>query len=287
MIRTKKNGCRPGRASLLFILGIASAGVSGHAANLYLIGMGPGDPDLATVKAMRLVREADIIYVLSQDLLERFEQQLRGKDVRDLSGQSVTRYYTRKAKPGAVKDKGAGTETGDANRRALVRDVKAAVAQAKTVVFLDSGDPLIFGPWVWLLREFGETGMEVVPGVSSFNAGLAAVRHDPTWAPNSHSVILTADRTHSSDRLEALAAHRCSLVLFTHRSDFSQTLGKLKTQYPPETPVAIVFYAGYQDKQRVVRGTLESIATMIDPQNLPLEHIIFVGGFLTYEPDKE
>jgi precorrin-4 methylase len=171
-------------------------------------------------------------------------------------------------------------------RQSLFDEVRQAVNGGKQVVFVDSGDPLIYGPWVWMLREFEDLDPEVVPGISSFNAGLAALKRDGTWAPNTHSVILTTDRPQSQDQLEALAAHQCSMVIFTHRTKFEDIIRKLKTHYDQKTPIAVVLYAGFSEKQSVIQGNLETIESLVKPVTLPLEHIIFVGGFLTFDFEK-
>ena len=254
---------------ILFWSGLAP----GRAAGVYLVGLGPGDPDLATVRALSLVQSADLIYTFGGDILERFEDYLKDKEIRVLPSDVFTRYYMRKSKSG---DSGLEKE-----RQTFIQAVRQAVESGKQVVFIDNGDPLIYGPWVWMLQEFHNIGIEVVPGISSFNAGLAALKRDPTWASSTHSVILTTDRPQSRDRLETLAALQCSMVLFTHRTIFGDIIQKLKTQYPPKTPISIVLYAGFKEKQSVIEGTLETIESKVKPDSLPFENIIFVGDFIT------
>lgn len=271
------------RLAVLLLLAMVFAGNSVYAktAGVYLVGLGPGDPDLATVRAIKLVQDADIIFSLSKDIRERFAAHLHGRDYRELS-ENITRYHARKAKAASGIAGGEALSKSETDRRALIREVRQAVAQGKQVVFVDSGDPLIFGPWAWMLEEFSDIHLEVVPGISSFNAGLAALKHDGTWASHTHSIILTTDRPQSQDRLEALAAHRCTMAIFTHRTIFSGIIRKLKKHYDPETPIAIVFCAGYKDKQNIVSGDLNTIESRIKPNALPLEHIIFVGDFLSF-----
>jgi precorrin-4/cobalt-precorrin-4 C11-methyltransferase len=274
-----------GGASTFFLLQLvlASSLAYGKSAGVYLVGLGPGDPDLATVKAVRLLQEADVIYTFGGDICDRFASYLKDKQVRVLPSGIFTRYHVRRSmnKPhGPEGEQSSGVEK---ERRSLSEEVRQAVALGKVVLFIDSGDPLIYGPWVWMLQEFQDMNVEVVPGISSFNAGLAALKRDGTWAPNTHSIILTTDRPQSQDRLEALAALRCSMVIFTHRTKFEDIIRKLKTRYAPETPIAVVFYAGYKEKQRVISGNLETIESAVKPEALPLEHIIFVGDFLTYD----
>ncbi len=267
----------------LIVFSLAFLSVQGRAAGLYLVGLGPGDPDLATVKAIRLLQGADMIYTFGGDIHERFAAYLKDKDVRELSFDIFTRHSFMKAKGKSIGSKADPSSDADRQRRSLFNEIRQAVKGGKQVVFIDNGDPLIYGPWVGMLEELRDINPEVVPGVSSFNAGLAAIKRDGTWAPNTHSVILTTDRPHGQDSLEALAAHKCSMVIFTHRTKFEEIIHKLKTQYAATTPIAVVFYAGFKEKQSIVNGNLETIESKIYQETLPLEHIIFVGDFLTYD----
>jgi precorrin-4/cobalt-precorrin-4 C11-methyltransferase len=269
----------------IFLLGLPLAAIpmQGKAAGLYLVGLGPGDPDLATVKSIRLIQDADVIYTFGGDIRERFAAYLKDKDVRELSFNVFTRHSMMKAKGQSGGSKVDPPSGADKERLSLFNEIRQAVKEGKQVVFIDNGDPLIYGPWVGMLEEFKDINPEVVPGVSSFNAGLAAIKKDGTWAPNTHSVILTTDRPQSQDSLEALAAHKCSMAIFTHRTKFDEIIRRLKTQYAPTTPIAVVFYACFKEKQSVVNGNLETIESKINQETLPLEHIIFVGDFLTYD----
>ncbi|MBN2242687.1 MAG: tetrapyrrole methylase [Acidobacteria bacterium] len=278
----KQYANRPGKKSIfqsgipaVFLFGILflSGPAQGRAAGLYLVGLGPGDPDLATVRALKLVQAADLIYTFGGDILERFADHLKGKDVRELPSDVFLRYNVRRPDPGDPEPQ--------KKRQTFLDSVRQSVKSGENVVFIDNGDPLISGPWVWMLREFESIGIEVVPGISSVNAGLAAIGRDPTWAPHTHTVILTSDRPHGRDRLETLAALQSSMVVFTHRSKFEDIIRKLKSHYPPATPISIVLYAGYKEKQAVISGTLQDIESKVQPDSLPFENIIFVGDFIS------
>lgn len=63
--------------------------------------------------------------------------------------------------------------------------------------------------------------------------------------------------------------------------DMEKVVEKLKTHYPPDTPIAIVLFAGYKDKEEIVQGTLDTILEKTKGEKLPFEHLIYVGDFLT------
>jgi precorrin-4/cobalt-precorrin-4 C11-methyltransferase len=256
--------------------GSAHAGGSGR---LSLIGLGPGDPDLATVRALKMLEQADVVYTFGGALKDRFAEQLAGKDVRILPFKLFGRCFL-------AAQLGKNSDDVDASaqqrRQLLFGDIRQAVSKGSRVAIIDGGDPMIYGPWVWVLREFADLNPEVVPGVSAFNAGLAALGRDGTWAPDTHSVIIATDRQGERDRLEQLAAHRSSMVIFTHKTRLEDVLTKLRQSYPSSTPVAIVLYAGMRGRQEVIRSSLGDLPSRVANRQLPFEHILFVGDFLTY-----
>jgi precorrin-4 methylase len=153
--------------------------------------------------------------------------------------------------------------------------VRAAVSQGKTVAMLDSGDPLVYGPCSWVLTELRDLDTEVVPGLSCFNAANAALRAGVTEGKSSHSVILA-----SGWSVEEMAGHRSTMVLFTMRTQLKKFIDNLSKHYPSDTPVGIVFSAGYAEKEKVVRGTLGSILDTVGENRLPFEYLLYVGDFL-------
>ena len=168
-------------------------------------------------------------------------------------------------------------------RNEFIALVRQAVALGKTVAMLDGGDPLVYGPCAWSLEEFEDLNPIVVPGVSCFNAGNAALRRGVTTSDRTKSVILTAaDWIGAEDTIEKLSVHQSTMVLFTMRTEFREFIEKLSINYPPETPIAIVKYAGYADKEEVIESTLGRVLAEIGEERLPFEYLIYVGDFLTH-----
>jgi precorrin-4/cobalt-precorrin-4 C11-methyltransferase len=281
--------CLGAVTALAGALGLASqsamaAESSATSGQVYLVGVGPGDPDLVTVRALKVMKQADVLFG-SERIKEKFPEELAGKEIIGgywrlfpYYGQDLTRLQgpeRREAEAMAVK------------RNEFIALVRGAVSLGKTVAILDSGDPLIYGPCAWCLEEFEDLNPVVVPGLSSFNAANAALRRGITTSENTKSVILTAaDWLGKADTIDQLSVHQTTMVLFTMRTEFQEFIDKLSIHYPPETPVAVVKYAGYAGKEEVVQATLGTILDRVGSDRLPFEYLLYVGDFLTHRYKK-
>jgi precorrin-4/cobalt-precorrin-4 C11-methyltransferase len=80
--------------------------------------------------------------------------------------------------------------------------------------------------------------------------------------------------------MDKFSKHHPTMVIFTMHTKFEDLVEKLKTEYSPETPIAIVFYAGYKDKEHITRGRLDTILQKTQGQDFPFEHLVYVGDFM-------
>ena len=210
---------------------------------LYLVGIGPGAPDLATLRAVDTMKKADLVFC-SDKVWKTFAQYLQGKQS---GGGGYWRLFPFYGKDPAElpEPQRAEAQALAAKRAEFIAKVREAIAEGKTVAILDSGDPMIYGPWEWCLEEFEDLHPVVVPGVSSFNAGNAALGKGVTTSDRTKAVILTStDWPGKTDTIEQLSKQRSTMVIFTMRSEFPEFIRKLSVNYPPDTPVAIVEHAG-------------------------------------------
>lgn len=251
-----------------------------ESSRFYLVGVGPGDPDLITLRAIKAIEQADVV-LCSRRYGDKFAEYLDGKEIHygfwrlfvyygqdcaELTGEARERCKEIDGK----RDKFTG----------LIRD---AVEQGKTVAILDAGDPTIHGPYAWCLEEFEDLDPVVVPGVSCFNAANAALKRGITTSDDTKSVILSAaDWPGKTDTIEKLSKHQSTMVLFTMRTEFSEFIEKLSVHYPPETPLAVVKHAGYADKEEVVRSTVGTVLGEVRQEELPFEYLIYVGDSLDH-----
>jgi len=258
------------------------AGSPQHKGKFYLVGMGPGDPDLATLRALKVIEKADLIFA-PKKISDRFASCLAGKKVLD-GYHRLFPFYGKECSKLTPEEKAGermSCEEYHQKQEEFAAMTRAAVAEGKTVAMLDSGDPLIYGPCAWTLTELRDLDTEVVPGLSCFNAANAALRVGVTEGKDTHSVFLA-----SGWSVEEMAVHRSTMVLFTMRTEFKKFIDTLSKHYPLETPVAIVFSAGYADEEKVVHGTLGSILDQVGENKIPFEYLLYVGDFLSDSVDR-
>jgi len=241
---------------------------------LYLVGMGPGDAGLVTIKAAAVLQRADCVFcfdylknevaryvprskieVASPMLMGRF----RGQDLKTLSPELRQR-----------------AKASEEEIAIFLPQVRRMVAAKKTVVFADAGDPTIYCPWSWVAEEFADLGPVVIPGLSSFNAANAALKQSIT--KNGGSIVISAgDNLGSPDQHGRLAA---MLVLFTHRVKLQELVPRLAARYPADTPMAVVCEASYE-RQQVTFATLGTIGKKVSEKDLPHLYLVYVGDGLT------
>jgi precorrin-4/cobalt-precorrin-4 C11-methyltransferase len=241
---------------------------------LYLVSLGVGDVDLITLRAIDTINKSQVI-VCRKKTEDKFATYLKGKEILD---DSLSGWRTYRKDRAAITDKKEREKHRKNNetRSKLIAQIRHALDAGKTVSVLGSGDLCIYGgPYRWYLEEFKDMHPKIIPGVSCFNAANAALGKDIMLGKESHSAVLTTARN-----LEKFSGHHPTMAIFTMHTQFEDLVEKLKTQYPPETPIAIVFYAGYKDKEYITRGRLDTILQKTEGQKFPFEHLVYVGDFM-------
>ena len=256
-------------------------------ARLYLVSVGSGDPDNITLRALNTIKDSDIVFC-SKRIRDKFPILLQGKEIFD-PGFGLFAIYGKKPEE-AKKNKRFDYEEKIRQLDEIRTIIRNGIARGKVVSILDSGDPTIYGPNMWYLEAFEDLDPEVIPGVSCFNAANAVLCKGVTSGVKAHSVILTASfgrkQYMGHDSIEKLARHQATMVFFTMFMDLDKVIKKLRTHYPSDTPIAIVLFAGYKDKQRIIHGTLDTILNKTKGEKLPFEHLVYVGDFLTNRYDR-
>lgn len=231
---------------------------------VYFIGAGPGDPELITVKGQRIIKEADVIIY---------------------AGSLVPREVINCHKEGAEIYNSAVLNLEEVMDRMI-----SAVKNNKKTARVHTGDPAIFGAHreqMDILDLYG-IDYEVIPGVSSFLAAAASVKKEFTLPDISQTVICTRleGRTPVPEResLESLASHRASMAIFLSVQMIDEVVEKLLKYYSPETSIAVVQRATWED-EKIVMGTLENIAEKVKEAKINKTAQILVGDFLAEKPN--
>ncbi len=226
-----------------------------------LVGAGPGDPELLTVKAPRLIQEADTIV---HDALV---------DVR------VLEYARRDAELFDVGKRGGRCSTPQLAIHTLLLEL---VQLGKRVVRLKGGDPMVFGRGGEELEFLRAHDIEfsVVPGITAA-AGCAAYAGIPlTNRDHAQSVhLVTAHGKQSIDRVDwtSLAREKQTLAFYMAVSRLETVQNKLLQHgRAPSTPVAIV-ENGAKPEQRVLTGTLSELIELAMTQQVQSPAMLYIG----------
>ena len=235
---------------------------------VFFVGCGPGDPDLITVKAKKLLQKADVV-VYSGSLIP--EQIMK---------------MCKKAK------------TFDAAK--LVREeifdiLRKNAKKGKNVVRLHDGDPTIYGA----IREQMDNlhkekiNSEIIPGVTSFLASAAALGSQLTLPGVTQTMIITRAEKRTKvpkrEKISELAKHRATMIFYLSVQLIDNIVKEaVAGGYPKTTPVGVVYRASWPD-QMIITGTLQTISKKIKDQKITRTAIIIIGDVIkpkSYEYSK-
>ena len=233
-----------------------------QAGTVYLVGAGPGDPSLLTLRAAQLIGEADVIVydnLVSTEILAM------------LARPDVERIY-------AGKERGNHALPQEQLNLLLVRLAR----DAKRVVRLKGGDPYTFGRGGEEVETLVEQGIpfEVVPGITAA-AGVAAYAGIPLTHRNHAQacVFVTGHLKDGTMNLDwpGLARRRQTVVIYMGLHGLQLLCEKLiEHGLPPDWPAAII-QQGTTPRQRTVAGTLATLPALAEAAKLKAPTLIIVG----------
>ncbi|WP_248904271.1 uroporphyrinogen-III C-methyltransferase [Halocatena marina] len=229
---------------------------------VYLVGSGPGDPDLMTVKARRLIEEADVI--------------LHDK----LPGPAILDQLPADAREDVGKRAGGERTSQEHTNRRMVELAR----EGKSVVRLKGGDPFVFGRGGEEAEYLAahDVPFEVVPGVTSAVAGPGVAGIPLTHREHTSSVsFVTGHEDPTKDESavdwEALAATGGTIVVLMGVGKLpAYTQALLDAGLAADTPVALVERATWPD-QRVACGTLETAVDVRDREEIEPPALTIIG----------
>ena len=235
---------------------------------VYLVGAGPGDPDLMTFRALRLLQKADVV------LYDR----LVGPGILELARRDAELVYVGKARNEHVVPQ-------DEINSLLVR----YACEGKKVCRLKGGDPFIFGRGGEELDSVVEAGIDfqVVPGVTAA-AGCAAYAGIPlTHRDHAQSVrFVTGHRKDNSVDLPwgSLITPGETLVFYMGLVSLADICSNLKAQGMRADMPAAVISRGTMTDQQVIIGNLSSLPGLVSEREVAAPSLVIIGSVVTLHP---
>lgn len=235
---------------------------------VYFAGCGPGDPDLITVKAKKILQKADVVVYSGSLIPEKILKMCKKAKMHDASG--------------------------------LVREeifdiLKNNAKKGRVVVRLHDGDPAIYGAIREQTDNLKKEGIEsvVIPGVTSFLASSAALGLQLTLPGITQTIIITRaekrTKVPKQEQISELAKHKATMVFYLSVQLLSDIVKEaVKGGYPVTTPVAVVYRASWPD-QKVITGTLQDIVKKVWAEKITRTAIVMIGDVIqpkSYEYSK-
>jgi uroporphyrin-III C-methyltransferase len=229
----------------------------GATGKVFLLGAGPGDPELLTIKAMRILQRADVVLhdsLVSEEILQLIPEGAQKIDVGKRAGFRLL-------------------SQDDINSLLL-----ASAQRHRTVVRLKGGDPMLFGRAAEEIRALRDAGIEfeIVPGISAaFGAAAAAKISLTDRRVASHVLFTTYSRSEESRALPGIGlTSEATVVVYMPGPDYSGASRWLQEAgLPGETPCRVISKAT-QREQSIAATTLEGLKKLIA---LPAPALLLVG----------
>ena len=239
-----------------FTVAIALDSAAVRQGHIEIVGAGPGDPELISVRGRRFLEESDLILY---------------------AGSLVPRELTECPKAGATIRSSASMTLEE--QFALMKEF---YDRGQLVVRLHTGDPCIYGAIQEQMNFFDRYGMRyhITPGISSFQAAAAALQSQFTIPEKVQTIILTRGEGRTpmpeKEKLSLLARSQSTMCIFLSAGVIDQVQQELLEHYPPTTPVAACYHLTWKD-ERIYRGELKDLAQIVKENNLTLTTMIVVG----------
>lgn len=227
---------------------------------VHFIGAGPGDPELITVKGLRLIQSCPVC-LYAGSLVPRAVVEAAPADTRVLDTAPMTLDQ-------------------------ILEELKAADARGEDVARVHSGDPSLYGAIAEQIRRLDECGIDwqVVPGVPAFAAAAAAIGKELTVPEIAQTVVLTRTSMKASamppgEDLDTIGRTGATLAIHLSVRNLREVEARLTPHYGADCPVVVAYRVGWPD-ERFIHGTLSDIRARVREAKITRTALILVGPAL-------
>jgi precorrin-4/cobalt-precorrin-4 C11-methyltransferase len=224
---------------------------------VHFIGAGPGDPELITLRAKRLIETCPVVLY---------------------AGSLVPREVVAMARADARV-----VDTAPLTLDEIIAEIEAAQAKGQDVARVHSGDPSIYGAIAEQMRRLDAIGIpyDVTPGVPAFAAAAAVLKSELTLPEISQTIILTRTEGEASpmpegETLAELGRSRATLAIHLSVRNIHKVVADLTPHYGADCPVVVIYRVGWPD-QHVIRGRLADIKAKVKATKITRTALILVG----------
>ena len=230
---------------------------------VYFVGCGPGDPELVTIKAQKLIKSADVI-VYSGSLIPP---------------QIITMAKKTAELHDAVK----------MVREEIFDTLYQSAIKCKIVLRLHDGDPAIYGAIKEQIDALHQKEIQtkIIPGVTSFLASAAALGTQLTLPGVTQTMIITRAESRTkvpdAESISKLAAHKATMIFYLSVHLLDEIVSEsIKGGYKSTTPVAVIYRASWDD-QKVIKSTLNDIKQKTKDAHITKTAIVIIGDVINPE----
>jgi precorrin-4/cobalt-precorrin-4 C11-methyltransferase len=234
-----------------------------HQGKVYFIGAGPGDPELITLKAQRLINQCPVILY---------------------AGSLVPREVLAGVENSAEKI----IDSASLDLDQIIEHIRQAISEGKDVARVHSGDPSIYGAVGEQIRRLQTLGIdyEIIPGVTAVSASAAWLGKELTLSGVSQTVIYTRYEGKTPfpkrERLPQLAQSGATLAIHLGVTRIHKIVDELLPFYGENCPVAVCYRTSWPEQDKV-EGTLADIVEKVRAKNITRTALILVGYVLDSE----
>ena len=235
---------------------------------VYFVGCGPGDPELLTVKAKKLIQKANVVVY---------------------SGSLIPKDIIKLCKKAELHD------AAKLVREQIFDILKDAALKEKLVLRLHDGDPSIYGAIREQTDNLKKIGIEyeIIPGITSFLASAASLGCELTLPGITQTIIVTRAESRTKvpkrEKIAELAKHKATMIFYLSVHLMGDIVREaIKGGYSKSTPVAAVYRASWKD-EKVITGTLGDIVKKVRDEKITRTAIIIIGDIVnpkSYEYSK-